>query len=211
MTAVHILVMAKAPVPGRVKTRLCPALTSVEAAALAETALADTLQAVAASSAERRLLALDGEPGPWLPSGFEVVRQVDGGLDERLVAAWDRAGGPGIQIGMDTPQVTAELLDECLARLVDGGAASALGLATDGGWWAIGLRRPDPAVFLGVPMSKAWTGRSQLARLRRLGLDPVLLPRLRDVDLLDDIAAVAALAPRSRFGIASRRIMAEVS
>ena len=61
---VNLLVMAKAPVAGRVKTRLCPPCTPAEAAAIAEAALADTLDAVAACGAGRRIVALDGEPGP---------------------------------------------------------------------------------------------------------------------------------------------------
>src|SRR5690606_23084798 len=69
MQRTHLLVMAKAPVAGRVKTRLVPPLSAAEAAAVAEAALADTLEAVAACGAERRVLALDGEPGPWLPEG----------------------------------------------------------------------------------------------------------------------------------------------
>ena len=96
-----------------------PAVHAQEAAALAEAALADTLDAVAACGAGRRIVALDGAPGPWLPAGFEVVPQVDGPFDRRLAAAWAAAGGPGVQIGMDTPQVTAALLDDALAGLDD--------------------------------------------------------------------------------------------
>src|SRR5690606_16843936 len=70
-----LLVIAKAPVPGRVKTRLTPPFSPVEAAALAEAALCDTLDVVCATPAARRVLALEGEPGPWLPPGMEVVRQ----------------------------------------------------------------------------------------------------------------------------------------
>ena len=192
----HILVMAKAPVPGKVKTRLCPPCSPVEAAALAEAALADTLDAVAACGVARRILALDGEPGPWLPAGFEVVSQVRGGFDERLGAAWSAAGGPGVQIGMDTPQVTAGLLDDALACLDT--SAAALGHATDGGWWAIGLRRPDPAVFRGLPMSTDRTGAAQHDRLRRLGLNVATLPSLTDLDTVDDLPAVLAAGPGTR-------------
>ena len=186
----HLLVMAKAPVPGRVKTRLCPPCTPEEAAALAEAALADTLEAVAVCSAARKILALDGAPGPWLPPGFEVVPQATGGLDRRLAAAWSVAGGPGVQIGMDTPQVTPGLLDVALAALDRTGAA--LGLAVDGGWWAIGLRRPDPRAFLDVPMSTSRTGEAQRTRLRALGLDVTPLPTLVDLDTVADLAAVTA-------------------
>jgi len=184
----HVLVMAKSPVAGRVKTRLCPPCTPQEAAELAEAALADTLDAVAACGASRRIVALDGAPGPWLPAGFEVVPQVRGTFDRRLAAAWSAAGGAGVQIGMDTPQVTAGLLDDALATLDR--TASALGLAGDGGWWAIGLRRPDPQVFLDVPMSTSGTGAAQLARLHQLGLDVTALPSLVDLDTIGDLPAV---------------------
>jgi len=188
MNAPHVLVLAKAPVAGRVKTRLCPPLTPAEAAALAEAALADTLEAVAACAAGRRILALDGDPGPWLPPGFEVVPQVEGTFDRRLVAAWATAGGPGVQIGMDTPQVTAGLLDDAMETLDTAGAA--LGLAEDGGWWAIGLRQADARVFQGIPMSTSGTGAAQLARLQRLGLDVAPLPTLVDLDTVADLPAV---------------------
>lgn len=188
--APHVLVMAKAPVPGRVKTRLCPPCTPAEAAALAEAALADTLDAVARCRAGRRIVALDGAPGPWLPQGFEVVPQVDGPFDRRLTAAWAAAAGAGVQIGMDTPQVTPELLDAALATL--DASPAALGLATDGGWWALALRRPDARAFVGVPMSTGHTGADQLARLGRLGLDVAPLPELADLDTVADLPAVTA-------------------
>lgn len=192
----HVLVLAKAPVAGRVKTRLCPPLEPSEAAAVAEAALADTLEAAGACGATRRILALDGEPGAWLPAGWRVIPQTNGGLDARLTAAWSAAGGPGVQIGMDTPQVTAALLTSALDRLdvVD----AALGLATDGGWWAIALRHAYPSVFARVLMSQASTGRAQLARLHQLRLRVELLPQLDDIDTHDDLQRVAALAPQTR-------------
>ncbi|CAM5735890.1 hypothetical protein SHIRM173S_00525 [Streptomyces hirsutus] len=142
-----LLVIAKEPRPGRVKTRLTPPFTPGQAAELAEAALADTLHAVAATPASRRVLVLDGAPGPWLPPGFDVVPQCAGGLDERLADAFARCDGPALLIGMDTPQVTPELLTvdftDCDAHF---------GPAEDGGFWALGLARPDPALLRGVPM-----------------------------------------------------------
>lgn len=182
--------MAKSPAPGRVKTRLCPPCTPDEAAALAEAALADTLEAVAASGADRRIVALDGAPGPWLPPDFDVVPQIDGPFDRRLAAAWAAAGGPGVQIGMDTPQVTGDLLDEALQALDD--ATAALGFAADGGWWAIGLRRADARVFHDIPMSTSGTGDAQLARMVDLRLDVTPLPTLVDLDTIADLPAVTA-------------------
>jgi glycosyltransferase A (GT-A) superfamily protein (DUF2064 family) len=196
LVTMHVLVMAKAPVPGRVKTRLCPPCTPIEAAALAEAALADTLEAVAASGATRRVLALDGAPGPWLPPGFHVVPQVAGGFDRRLAHAWAIAGGPGVQVGMDTPQVTSADLDHALATL--DATEAALGYADDGGWWAIALRRPHARAFRGVPMSTAGTGRAQLARLHALGLDVTPLPTMVDLDTAADLPAVVAAGPATR-------------
>ncbi|MDQ2725903.1 MAG: TIGR04282 family arsenosugar biosynthesis glycosyltransferase [Actinomycetota bacterium] len=193
----HLLVMAKAPVPGRVKTRLCPPCTPQEAALVAEAALADTLEAVSRSGADRRIVALDGERGPWLPAGFEVIAQRGRGLDERLGAAWQDAGGGGFQIGMDTPQLTATDLDNALAWVDRPGRAPAvLGPAQDGGWWGVGMARPHPNAFRGVPMSTEGTGAAQRARLEALGMEVVLLAEGRDIDTVDDLLAVAELMGR---------------
>jgi rSAM/selenodomain-associated transferase 1 len=192
-----LLVIAKAPVPGRVKTRLTPPFTPTEAAALATAALADTLAAATACGATRRVLVLDGAPGPWIPAGFEVIRQRGDGLAERLAAAFADAGAPAFLVGMDTPQVTPALLDAGLGALDD--ADAVLGAALDGGYWGIGLRRADPEVFRDVPMSARTTAAVQRARLAELNLRTAILPPLRDVDTVADARAVAAQAPGSRF------------
>ena len=199
MSGVALIVIAKAPVPGRCKTRLCPPCTHAQAAALAAAALEDTLAAVAAAPAGRRVLALEGEPGPWVPPAFEVVPQVPGGLGERLAGAFDAVGGPALLIGMDTPQVTRTSLAFAAATLEHAGVDAVLGGTPDGGYWTIGLRRPDPRVFEDVPMSSARTARAQRMRLHALGLRWRQLEPLRDVDTIDDACAVAAIAPRSRF------------
>lgn len=189
-----LLVIAKEPVPGRVKTRLTPPFAPWEAAALAEAALADTLAAVAAAPAARRVLVLDGAPGPWLPPGFDVVPQCAGGLDERLADAFARCEGPALLIGMDTPQVTPGLLAVDFAD-----CDACFGPAEDGGFWALGLAVPDPALLRGVPMSTPSTGAVQRERLVAAGLRVRELPPLRDVDDARDARAVAALAPHGRF------------
>ncbi|MFF6827659.1 DUF2064 domain-containing protein [Streptomyces longwoodensis] len=197
-----LLVIAKEPRPGRVKTRLTPPYSPHEAAALAEAALADTLHTVAATPAAHRVLVLDGSPGPWLPPGIEVVRQCGGGLDARLAAAFAHRPGPALLIGMDTPQVTPELLDVDFT-----GCDAWFGPAADGGFWALGLADPGPAEALlrGVPMSTPETGAVQRERLRAAGLRVRELPCLRDVDTAADAAEVAALAPTGRF---ARRLAA---
>ena len=201
-----LLVMAKAPVPGRVKTRLCPPLSLVEAAGVAEAALIDTLDAVSEANAGRRLLVLDGEPGSWLAPGFRVVAQRGVGFGARLGAAFREVPGPALLVGMDTPQVTADLLDHCGRVLMEPGVDAVLGAAEDGGWWIIGLRHADPRLFVGVPMSTPETCRAQRDRLRRLGLRSVDLPMLRDVDRYEDAVAVADLAPGTNFARALRSL-----
>ncbi|WP_166844495.1 DUF2064 domain-containing protein [Isoptericola sp. BMS4] len=196
-----VVVLAKEPVPGRVKTRLAPRVGPEGAADAAAAALADTLDAVAALPVHR-VLVLDGAPGPWVPPGFDVLPQTGGGLDRRLAGAFDdvlrRHPGPVLLVGMDTPQ-----LAPTLAAVDLHGHDAVLGMAEDGGFWAVGLRSGDRALldglFVGVPMSEPTTGAAQLARLRAHGLDVGLLPTLRDVDGPDDARAVAAQAPASRF------------
>jgi uncharacterized protein len=195
----RILVMAKAPVPGLVKTRLCPPCTPEQAATLAEAALADTLEAALAAAVGEVVLALEGRPGPWLPADVNVVPQRGEDLGDRLANAWDDAGGPALQIGMDTPQVTAVALREACAALDRAARDAVLGRAVDGGWWAIGLQRADRRAFVGIRMSRADTGEQQLARLRSLGLDPDPLPVLQDVDTYRDASEVAARAAGTRF------------
>jgi rSAM/selenodomain-associated transferase 1 len=195
-----LVVIAKAPVAGHSKTRLCPPLEPAQAATLAEAALADTLQAVAwTPGATRRVLVLDGEPGPWLPAGFEVLAQRGDGFGQRLANAVRDIGEPLLMVGMDTPQLTRALLADALQRLDDPAVDAVLGPTPDGGYWAIGLAAADPSVFDGVPMSTAQTGARQRARLDELGLRTVQLDTLRDVDTFDDATAVAALAPWTRF------------
>ncbi|MEY9927442.1 glycosyltransferase A (GT-A) superfamily protein (DUF2064 family) [Catenulispora sp. GP43] len=205
-----LIVIAKTPVPGRVKTRLTPPFTPPQAAALAEAALEDTLRAVLETDVEHRLLVLDGAPrAPW-QRDFTVLPQVPGTLDRRLAAAFAQAAlrdpGPVLLVGMDTPQITAGLLRSCLPGAED----ATLGLADDGGFWCLGFRKPRSqdlqAHLLGVPMSTDHTGRDQLGRLRAGGLRVRLVPTLRDVDTVEDAEHVAALVPRSRFGVRFRTL-----
>jgi uncharacterized protein len=206
VSAVALVVIAKAPEPGRSKTRLCPPCTPEQAAALAEAALRDTLAAVAAAPARRRIVALDGTPGSWLPAGFELMAQRGEGLGRRLGHALQAAGGPALVVGMDTPQLTPGLLALAGRTLGRPATDAVLGPAFDGGYWAIGLSRPDPAVFEGVPMSTGDTCREQRRRLRELRLRTAGLPPLRDVDEIDDARAVAAAWPGTRFARAFERL-----
>ncbi len=203
----QLAVIAKAPVPGSVKTRLCPPFTFSQAAALAEAALRDTLEAALASSARRVLVVLEGDRGPWITPGVDVVAQRSGPFGERLQGAVDDAfsscADPLLVIGMDTPQASSALLDETAALL--SGADAVLGAADDGGYWVIGTKTRVSGLFTGVPMSTPETGRAQRDRLAALGLRCTPAPALRDVDRFDDARAVALLAPRTRFSAAFTR------
>lgn len=198
--------MAKAPVAGRSKTRLCPPCTPQEAAALAEAALADTLATVASTPDVRPIAVLDGAQGAWLPKGVEVIGQRGDGLARRIAAAFEDAGGPAFLIGMDTPQVSVAMLEAALARLDRPGVDAVLGEAEDGGWWGVGVRVPDRRLFEGVPMSTPRTGAEQRQRLADRGLSCAPLPTLRDVDRFADAVAVAGMIPGSRFARTLARI-----
>jgi rSAM/selenodomain-associated transferase 1 len=200
--AATLAVIAKAPVAGRVKTRLCPPCTPQEAAQLAEAALRDTLATVLATPAGRHVVLLDGERGPWLPAGFTVLPQRGGGLDERLANGFADIGRPALIIGMDTPQVTSALLTAGLAALERSPAV--LGATDDGGYWTIGLREPRADALVGVPMSRADTCAAQRLRLAQLGLDVAELPGLVDVDDAGSARVVAAgMDPASAFAQAA--------
>lgn len=215
MTAPRCLVVAKAPVPGRVKTRLGTAIGMAAAAELAAAALLDTLVLARATyGVERCVCALDGcldaaPKGPELSralDGWTVIGQVGDTLGERLGHAFAACGpGPVVQIGMDTPQLRAEDLLG-LSRLLDGYDA-ALGPAADGGWWGLALRDPhDGAALAEVPMSTPTTGLATREALRRRHLRLGEGVTVRDVDLVEDAEAVATTAPDSRFAAAWRHL-----
>ena len=202
---IQLLLMAKAPEPGRVKTRLCPPATPEQAATIAEAALRDTIDVLSAMPAARRTIVLSGRYP--VPSGWHAVAQRGDGLTERLVHAYGDtalAGTPSLLVGMDTPQLTTALLTTA-ARRLRGRTDAVLGPAEDGGWWTLGLRDPTHAAALrSVRMSTSDTGAHSLAALRDRGLSVALLDRLRDVDTAEDAYAVAARHPYGRFARAVR-------
>jgi rSAM/selenodomain-associated transferase 1 len=204
VTVVQLLLFAKAPVPGRVKTRMCPPCTPTQAAAVAAAALADTITAVAATPASLRTLVVCGSMSP--PAGWAVAHQRGGGLGERLANAFADTSVPGaasLLVGMDTPQVTPQLLADVAGQLDR--ADAVLGPAVDGGWWVLALRDPNHAhVLADVVMSTSDTGARTVAALRERGLAVALAPLLRDVDTAADAWAVAQGCPDGRFAGAVR-------
>jgi len=207
MIPVVVLVVAKAPVPGRAKTRLAAGVGDQAAADIAAAALLDTLDAVAAADVQARVVALTGSlehasAGDEIRSclgDFTVVPQRGADFAQRLanahVDAAEAAGGlPVLQIGMDTPRVTADLVGECARELL--AADAVLGMARDGGWWVLGVMDPTMADCLRtIPMSRPDTGVLTLAALGDKGIDVSLGPTLADVDTVDDIEPVRRACP----------------
>ena len=206
---VTLLVVAKAPVPGRAKTRLAATVGDQVAAEIAAAALLDTLDAVVATPVATRVVALTGELDDAAEAAelrcrlasFVVISQRGNDFGDRLAKAHTDAaavdGHPVLQIGMDTPQVTAGLLGDAARRLAESSAV--LGLAHDGGWWTLGVRSPALAECLrDVPMSQPDTGALTLKALRSNGVDVALVDELADFDVADDVAAVRAVCPSGR-------------
>jgi glycosyltransferase A (GT-A) superfamily protein (DUF2064 family) len=216
---VVVLVVAKAPVPGQAKTRLAASVGDTAAADIAAAALLDTLEAVAAAPVAARVVALTGElsaasSGAEITAGladFIVVPQRGADFAERLAnahidAAAASGGLPVLQIGMDTPQVTDELIGDCARELL--AADAVLGLARDGGWWLLGVTEGAMADCLRtIPMSRSDTGAVTLAALENTGNHVSLVPTLADVDTIGDVDEVRRVcAPGSRFVRATRDV-----
>lgn len=213
-TSRAVLLFSKAPVAGRVKTRLIDPLTAVQAADLHAAFLADLVERL---SAQRFALVPvwaveEGEAVPPQPPGGR--RQAGGNLGERMrhtfaeILLGDEAI-PGIDlaiaIGSDLPQLGPERIEEAFGALV-AGADVVLGPATDGGYYLIGLGAGAlrAALFEGVAWSTAAVLNETLERCRSSGLAVALLPEEEDIDTPEALArflarlAAGELAPCPR-------------
>jgi glycosyltransferase A (GT-A) superfamily protein (DUF2064 family) len=198
-----VAVIAKACLPGRVKTRLSPPLTLEEAALIAAASLADTLDLVRSLPDCRRVLFFDGDPelAPAEAAGFELLPQPStGGLDVRLGVLFDSYDDTLVLLGMDTPQVRRATLAPIFEDR-DPTVDAWYGGAADGGFWTLALRAPTGDLLRGVPMSVPQTGREQLRRLRAAGLRIEMLPTLIDIDTIEDAETVAPMIPQSRLAM----------
>lgn len=192
---------AKLPRAGEVKTRLCPPLTGLEAAGLAEAMLADGLARCLGTSGFRTQLAVH-PPGsePWFRARFpelgDLVAQQGGDLGQRLAAHFERAFarerlGSAVVLGSDAPEVPLARVLEAHERLEDG-ADLVLGPDGGGGYYLVGLRRPASALFTEVEMSQPgmYARTLELARDRRLVVAE--LERGEDVDTPADLERLRA-------------------
>lgn len=200
-----LIIFAKAPLPGQVKTRLCPPLTPDEAATLHGTFVLDVLER--SGDAQRRARVAFDRHLCCAPSADHVYFKILGarhgvGLDTqtgedlgtRMLHAFETLFARGYRrvlvVGTDIPTLSPGLLNEAVEHLDDHDVV--LGPALDGGYYLIGLTRPVPELFLDVP----WSTADVLAVTQRiaagLNLRVVLLAPQRDIDRLEDLQAVIA-------------------
>ncbi len=201
-TEVAVLIMAKAPRAGMVKTRLHPLLGPQGCARLQAALLRRTILLAQLVTPTRTYLALDpleahSELGGWFPADVAVLPQCGPDLGSRMCAAstevFGHHHGPLLLIGTDAPTLTAPRLQQA-ADLVAGGQDAVFGPAVDGGYYLVGMARPAPALFAIDPA--LWGGpqvlAASLAAARAAKLRVGLLPSVRDLDTPQDAAALLA-------------------
>lgn len=197
MRAVQIAVLARAAVPGAAKTRLIPLLGAQGAAALQSELTRRALRRAVASGAEVSLW-IDGDADHAVRRlvndlGVAVYPQPAGDLGDRMQAALLHAsarGRAGIVIGTDCPAQSSADLVAAGARLADHDVV--LQPALDGGYVLIGLQRPRPELFNGVPWGTGTVLATTRARIVGLGLRCAELPALPDLDRPEDVAHARA-------------------
>lgn len=188
-----IAVVAKAPVPGRVKTRMQPALTPAQSAELATAMLCDVTAAAQATGAQvwwsytGAAAVLDAVR----PSGVAMLAQVGPGLAARLAHAHRTLHGGGAErvllVGADCPTLDATALDDAIARL--DAADVVLAPASDGGYTLLGTRTCAPSLLADIPMSTEHTATDTLAEAARLDLEVAVMPSRPDIDTPADLGA----------------------
>ena len=193
----EIVVFGRVPLAGRVKTRLAAGIGAVAAADVYRLLLDHALaEARAVGPAVVLALAEAAPPGvDWRsPPGVALEIQSDGDLGARMRAAFGRRFAAGadavVLVGSDLPGLTAGGLADAFSGLEE--ASVVLGPSDDGGYWLVGQRRPGRDLFSGIPWSSSGVLESTRRRLLELGVEHVELPRLRDLDTVEDLRALAA-------------------
>lgn len=209
MSPVRVLVFAKAPLQGRVKTRLIPALGAAGAASLAGRMLDHALgQALAAEVGPVELCASPAfDHADWagirLPDGVRTSDQGAGDLGARMARAAKqslRTKRPVLLMGTDCPALTARHLRAAAAALRDHEAA--LIPARDGGYVLLGLRVFHPCLFRRLPWGTGGVARLTRARMAALGWHVWVGPRLADIDRPRDLGRLPeSLRPDPRLGM----------
>jgi rSAM/selenodomain-associated transferase 1 len=192
---VAVAIMAKAPRPGTVKTRLCPPLLPTEAAALYRCFLLDKITAVGALADTQPVVAYTPDDAraefDGLAPGFSLMAQRGRDLGARLhstLASLLAAGHTGaIAVDSDTPTLPGAFLQQAVQCLSRPGPDVVLGPTEDGGYYLIGVRRAHRELFDGVPWSTSDVLDVTLRRAAKAGLRAACLPSWFDVDTPDDL------------------------
>ena len=216
-----LILLAKAPVPGKVKTRLSPPLTETEAAALYACILEDTASEMGRLKGVVRYLFFAPPSGKMFFRGepfsrFTPLSQSGGDLGARMESAFHAAFARGharaVLVGADCPGLSASLVRAAFRELASS-AGAVFGPSRDGGYYLIALSSPAPSLFRGVNWGSSSVLSEATARCRQAGLPYALLPPRFDVDTGADVALLARRAkarsipagPRTRRWITSRR------
>jgi rSAM/selenodomain-associated transferase 1 len=189
-----LAVMAKAPRPGKVKTRLAPPLTLDQSAAINICCLRDTTEniaAVAGSGAAAGIISYTpvGDEALFddlLPPGFDLVAQRGDGFGERLLATAEDllACGYGsvCLIDSDSPTVPVAAFEQAVMELSGPGDRIVIGPSHDGGYYLIGMKRAHPEPFANIAWSTSTVFAETVAAAKAAGIETVILPLWYDVD-----------------------------
>jgi rSAM/selenodomain-associated transferase 1 len=197
-----VLIVAKAPIPGRAKTRLVPPLTAEQAAALGKALLLDTLDACRAEAPDTALLHADPSEAPALARlvgpDVSLVLQEGRGLGDalRLGMARRLADGPTALVSSDIPGLPPGSLTRAFSLLEEEACDVVLGPAFDGGYWLIAMREPSEAPFRAVPWSTPAACAVTVERCREAALEVATTDAWRDVDTPVDLAFLLRDADR---------------
>ncbi|QZD88817.1 TIGR04282 family arsenosugar biosynthesis glycosyltransferase [Qipengyuania aurantiaca] len=186
MAEPQLSIFARLPVPGKVKTRLIPALGEEGAARVYARLLAQTVEVARASGLAFELRVTGGEEAAFrqlFGEDIAVAEQGEGDLGARMA----RVPSPALIIGSDCPGITPALLQAAAEALDD--RRVVIGPATDGGYYLIGYREPVPFVFADMEWSTPRVFTETLARLAAEGYGPAILPELADIDTGEDLAS----------------------
>jgi len=197
-----LAVMAKAPIPGLVKTRLVPPLTCDQAAELSKALLADQLEHVSALRSADLYLAFAPEHAgatlaSLLPSGCRMFAQRGDDLGARMESCFAELSRRGhrnlLLIGGDLPPVPLAFFTQAFDFLAIGEPRVVLGPSRDGGYYLIGMNQPTPELFSRMTWSHDRVLAQTTGRLARLGIEFTVLPPWFDVDCPQDMDALRAI------------------
>lgn len=194
-----LVIFAKNPVPGQVKTRLCPPLSPEECAALYRCMLIDTVSRVRSLKADT-IIFYDGEAGFFQQQfpALQLIRQEGSSLGERLSHAFATVHalgyGPTVVIGTDAPDLPVSFIAQAFEQLRQD-RDLVFGPAEDGGYYLVGLKAPCRCVFEDIPWSTSEVLEKSLDRAEEAALSLGLLPGWYDVDNIDDLYRPCLLDP----------------